>query len=77
MLVDRHRLRRRLREIARSGDRTDRALEVLREQISKSVATAEARRAALPIPDFPADLPITERLDEVRELISNHQRIKN
>ncbi len=76
MLADRHRLRRRLRAIARragEGHAPEEALAEVERAIERSAALAERRAAALPVPDFPADLPINARLEEIRELIERHQ----
>ena len=76
MLADRHRLRRRLRAIARrarEGHAPEETLAKVEADIERSVALAERRAASLPKPEFPPELPITARLEEIRELIRNHQ----
>ena len=69
---DRRRLRRQLQQL-QDGDSAAR-LSVI-QAINESCAAAERRAAVLPKPDFPLELPITERLDEIRELIRDHQVI--
>lgn len=77
LLKDRHRLRRQLQNLSRQiqqGRPVDPAvLEDVEQRVRKSIAGAQDRRQALPIPEYPPELPITVRLDEIRELINNHQ----
>src|SRR5690606_1725899 len=68
MCRDRHRLARQLRDSRNKPD----ALAALAEKIAASVARAEQRRARLPTLNWP-DLPVVERLDDLREAIANHQ----
>ncbi len=76
MLADRHPLRRRLRAIARrarKGHAPEEALAVVEREIERSAALARRRRETLPQPEFPAELPITARLEEIRSLIGKNQ----
>ncbi|WP_457665908.1 ATP-dependent RNA helicase HrpA [Thiolapillus sp.] len=79
LLKDRHRLRRQLQNLSRQmqqGRPVDPAvLADVEQRIGKSVAATRARRESLPVPEYPAELPITARLDEIRELMANHQVI--
>lgn len=47
-------------------------LRMLAEKINESVAHAEMRRAALPALNWP-DLPVVERLEDLKKAISEHQ----
>ncbi|MDX1593189.1 MAG: ATP-dependent RNA helicase HrpA [Gammaproteobacteria bacterium] len=71
MLRDRPRLRRRLRRLRREPDAV-RATQ-LADDIESSCARADARRARLPGPTFPAGLPISARLDDVAAALASHQ----
>jgi ATP-dependent helicase HrpA len=74
LLRDRQRLRRRLRELGRTPD--DSAGRLAFEQaVQRSAALASARAETLPRPSFPAELPISGRVDEIRRLIERHQVI--
>ncbi len=76
MLADRHPLRRRLRAIARrarEGHAPEEALAAVEAAIERSVALAERRAASLPEPEFPPELPVTQKLEEIRQLIEHHQ----
>ena len=74
LLRDRRRLRQRLKQLSGpDADPADRA--TLAEQIRTSAASASRRAACLPRPAFPPELPITERLDEIRALIRDNQVI--
>src|SRR5690606_38789961 len=68
MCRDRHRFARQLRDSRSKPE----ALAALAEKIAASVARAEQRRARLPTLAWP-DLPVVERLDDLREAIANHQ----
>ncbi|MCP3870233.1 MAG: ATP-dependent RNA helicase HrpA [Gammaproteobacteria bacterium] len=76
MLADRPSVRQRLRSlrkrIGKSGlDET--ALGRLWERVDASRGLAERRRALLPVPEFPANLPISECQQEIAGLIRDHQ----
>jgi ATP-dependent helicase HrpA len=53
----------------------DVALADVERRIQQSTARVEARRASLPTPTFPAELPISARLEEIQRLIREHQVI--
>ncbi|MET0065204.1 MAG: ATP-dependent RNA helicase HrpA [Candidatus Thiodiazotropha sp.] len=76
MSTDRHRLARRLRNLKQGrnkpADYSQRLLE-LWQQIRASQERLTARKASLPEPGFPSELPITQRLDEIKRLIAEHQ----
>ena len=42
---------------------------------ARSRATFDTRRAALPVPDFPPELPVSARRDEIAEALAAHQVI--
>jgi ATP-dependent helicase HrpA len=76
--ADRHRLLQQLRSIRRArqaGKPFDRNLGRLTEDIARSVALREARRAALPRVEFSDDLPIAARRQEIAAAIVAHQAI--
>ena len=58
-----------------TGDGNDRLRAKFEALRQRSEAIATARAAPRPRPEFPEDLPITARLDEIRELIRRHQVI--
>ena len=72
LLRDRRRLRREAARLqAASADKE--AWLRLDQEILRSSKLAAARRRALPSPVFPQELPITERVDEIRDLIRSEQ----
>ncbi|MEJ2402724.1 MAG: ATP-dependent RNA helicase HrpA [Candidatus Thiodiazotropha sp.] len=76
MKMDRHRFSRRLRSLSQARDKTpdySQRLLNLWQQIRASQARLNARRASLPEPAFPSELPITQRLEEIKSLIAKHQ----
>ncbi len=78
MLADRHRFRRRLKGLSRM--RPDdpariEGIERLRRQMADSAALAERRRQAPLSLSFPPELPISQRWEEIAELIRAHQVI--
>jgi ATP-dependent helicase HrpA len=74
-LEDEHRLRRRLDGTRRAKDLAVRARQ--REQIAADVAAAEQRiarrRAAVPVVTYPADLPVSQRRDEIAAALRDSQ----
>ena len=75
MLRDRHRLRRALRSLrpTRDFEKADARLQQLTEQVERSAAEAERRRARLPVPSFDLDLPVVHRRAEIAEAIRENQ----
>jgi ATP-dependent helicase HrpA len=76
MGVDRYGFRRRLqglRKRANTGQPYDQGLAKLLKDIEASRKRLSQRRQLLPEPSFPAELPITARLEEIQALIAKHQ----
>jgi ATP-dependent helicase HrpA len=75
LLSDRHRLRNRLRGFkrnpAREADEQGRAR--LNAQVNASIELAQRRRMLLPDPEFPEELPISARREEIAALIQANQ----
>jgi ATP-dependent helicase HrpA len=75
MLRDERRLGRRLENLRKVRD-TDK-LATLLSQIAADVATAERRiarrRTSVPTPKYPAELPVSQRKDEIAAAIRDHQ----
>jgi len=75
---DQHRLRRdldRLRADTKSGKDIAAALEDLQVRIAESVAARQARASSVPVIEYPETLPVSERKDEIREALLQHQVI--
>ncbi len=73
---DRYRLQRQLHELSKSlhaEKPIEPGLVKLRQQIEQSCALVEQRRNALPVIEFPDNLPISARRDDIAELIAQHQ----
>ncbi|MPQ98635.1 ATP-dependent RNA helicase HrpA [Modestobacter sp. I12A-02628] len=74
-LEDEHRLGRRLDSTRRTRDPLVRARQ--REQVAADVERAEqrvaARRAAVPVLDYPAELPVSAAREEIAAAIRDHQ----
>ncbi|MFM9835988.1 MAG: ATP-dependent RNA helicase HrpA [Methylophilaceae bacterium] len=76
MLADRFLLYRRLqkaRELANQLKPIDKALQEIAYKIRASSAKLQARKNALPKPDYPLDLPVSLRKDEIAQAILQHQ----
>ena len=74
LLRDRRRLHAKLRQWQAAP--ADSALRLeLEQQIQQSSSVAAHRAESLPRPSFPAELPISERVDEIRALIRDNQVI--
>jgi len=72
---DQHRFRTQLKKVlAAKSSEQKAALVVLAEKVKKSCEQAEQRRLVCPKISFP-DLPISEKRDEIAELIEQHQVI--
>ncbi|MFM8222480.1 MAG: hypothetical protein ACKOJF_26550, partial [Planctomycetaceae bacterium] len=74
--ADRHRFRRRLRDLQqarRAGRPHDRNLARLAEDVALSVATRERRLAQLPQPTFDDFLPFCQRREDIARAITEHQ----
>ncbi len=66
MLLQRHRLRQQLgglQQRERQGKPNDQGMSRLWEQIQRSQMQAAQRKQALPVPQFPSELPISEKRD--------------
>lgn len=78
LLSDRFRFRRlktRLQKSRSAGHADEEAEHKLLMSITRSRASVEARKRQSPAISFPAELPITARLDEISSLIAKHQVI--
>jgi len=73
MQRDRHRLRRRLKRLARQPDAA--AREQLAQAIEASAATRQARLDNLPRVTYPEELPVSGRREAIREALEQHQVI--
>ncbi len=76
MLGDRRAFRRRLagmRRRQKQGQPFDRGLAVLSGDIEQSQRRLEGRRAALPQPTYPEELPVSAKRAEIAEAIAKHQ----
>ncbi|MGC9456726.1 MAG: ATP-dependent RNA helicase HrpA [Halothiobacillaceae bacterium] len=74
--VDRHRLLQRLKRLERSrGDLAadDSALQALVDDFEASAAVVATRRAGLPRPDYPPDLPVSQRREDILDTLAKHQ----
>ncbi|MBL9031806.1 MAG: ATP-dependent RNA helicase HrpA [Phycisphaerae bacterium] len=75
-LLDAHRLGLRLRAMqraSRGGALDERALAPIAGAIERSAAVVARRRARLPTPTYPADLPVSQRRDDIARAIRDHQ----
>ncbi|MFN7021888.1 MAG: ATP-dependent RNA helicase HrpA [Phycisphaerales bacterium] len=76
MVIDRFRLGRRVRELAREPRPTESQREQIRHLVSiltRSIERREQRRSAAPTPSFDPTLPIVQARDRIAEAISNNQ----
>lgn len=70
-IVDQHRLRRRIDKLGASPS-DDRVRSVSRD-IDAAARRVERRRAAVPVLEFPPELPVSEARDEIAAAIAAHQ----
>ena len=71
LLVDARRLRARIERLRASGGRPE-AWKTLGGDVDAAVAKASARRAARPTFDYPLDLPVAQRAQDIAEAIRAH-----
>ena len=71
MQADRHRLRQRLQRLRDKG--TPEQLEAVGVDIAASAQRLAQRRANLPTPTYPEELPVSERREEIADAIRKHQ----
>ncbi|MFC1749538.1 ATP-dependent RNA helicase HrpA, partial [Pseudomonadota bacterium] len=71
MLADRHRLQQKLKRL--KGKENPSALEKLAAEIETSKRKLEQRLANIPSPNYPEELPVSERRQEILEAIQNNQ----
>lgn len=74
--ADRHRLRRRLKSLERrreQGEPIGEGVVKMRQAIAQSQGLIERRSAQVPAIEYPPELPVSERRDEVEALIRAHQ----
>ncbi|MEH0937028.1 ATP-dependent RNA helicase HrpA [Micromonospora psammae] len=75
MFRDQRRLQRRLDGVRRLKDpqRRDDALAEIAADVVRAEARLESRRAAVPVVTYPAQLPVSERRDDIAAAIRDHQ----
>ena len=62
-----------LRRRRRRGQPFDRGLAALERDLARSRARVEARRASLPDPRYPPELPVSARREDIARAIQGHQ----
>lgn len=73
---DRVRFERRLaslQRLAHRGERVDQKLEGLQSELAAAKTRLARRRSSLPKPEYPAELPVVLRRDEIARAIAEHQ----
>lgn len=76
MLADRYPLRRKLQQLAaalKAGKPDQRLFLETHRRIEASVAKFTQRQQGLPAPDFPPELPVSDKRHEIAEAIAKHQ----
>jgi ATP-dependent helicase HrpA len=77
MLVDLPRFRRVIRQAEKDARQSRRGPDLARleREINESVARRARRQAALPVPTYPTDLPVSAMREEIKAAIRDHQMI--
>ena len=75
MLEDARRLRRRLdrAQHLRDAAKRDKALAGVRDDVAKAARRVSARRGAVPVIRYPDELPVSQRKDDIKAAIRDHQ----
>ena len=74
MLFDRFRFNKKLKALSGEKD-AEKKSEKLQSQITQSMQLANSRHNSKPAPDFPTNLPVNERQDEICKAIEENQVI--
>ena len=74
MLFDRFRFTKKLQSLSKEKNNT-KQIENLKQQINQSLQLAQTRLSTKPSPDFPANLPVNEKQDDICKAIEEHQVI--
>ncbi|MAE21137.1 MAG: ATP-dependent RNA helicase HrpA, partial [Pseudomonas sp.] len=72
LIRDRHSLKRKLNDLARSSAPSDEAMQSLIQRIERSQAVVAQRQQAVTL-NFPSSLPVSEKRDDIIRLIREHQ----
>lgn len=80
MLFDRFRFTKKLKALSLNLNKdkqhdSTKQLEHLQSQITQSIQLAKIRESSKPIPNFPSNLPVNERQDDICKAIKEHQVI--
>ena len=78
--IDRFRLNQQLRQIehcVKQGKPFDRELKLFADALERSRKKYCARKNSVPAIEYPEELPIAARRDEIREAIAHHQQLLN
>ncbi|HAU07327.1 MAG TPA: ATP-dependent RNA helicase HrpA, partial [Gammaproteobacteria bacterium] len=73
MLVDRHRLRRKLSRLAHQKTVSAQQYQQITQQISDSIQRYQSRQQHQPQPKFEQELPVISRKEDIAKAISQHQ----
>ncbi len=73
LCADRPKLRKRLRGLKSRPATLEALPPPLRSDLESSLAACAERRARLPKPDFPPELPVNQRREEIAAVIRDHQ----
>ena len=78
MLSDRFRFTKKLKslsQVVKQDNKSTQQLENLNKQITQSIQLAKSRESIKPIPDFPTNLPVNERHDDICKALEENQLI--
>jgi len=75
LIKDRFAIRRKLRELSSNKlrDQAGRLEQEIRSKLAHSQTQYQARLSSLPKPEYPEELPVSTRKDEIAEAIAKHQ----
>ncbi len=76
MMVDQHPLRMaisRLEKQKKTSQSPAGELEKLKQRIQRSIEKAEQRRASIPVVDYPEELPVSQKRDEIANALRDNQ----
>ena len=71
--ADRRRLTGRLHRLLRAGPGAEPEIEAFMADLARCEERVAARKARIPAPTFPTDLPVSQRREEIAKAIREHQ----
>ena len=73
MLLEQHLLRRKLLRLKKQKKLSDKALSAIHERLSRSIELRQQRKDLVIQPEYPAELPVSDKREIIADTIREHQ----